>query len=713
MMAWRVLLALTVALAAAACGNAGNTKEELPHARHLQQFLPPLPIVVPLPPFLTGNDGFGSFGGSGSQGSHRGSTSLQANSSANGNCTATWAGVLASQPDLFFLSSALSLTGFGDQLPSPNLPVTVFAPTNNAILGLLNYLNLGLLDLLQFQSKLPGLLLYAVALGGYSGDALLQRGSISTLLSQAENKPYNLNFTLDPVNNHRLLVTGVDPNIRAVTQRALKVCNSYLYVLDAVLLPAQNNRLSAIPEVNATFLQALANLGNPSSSSSSSTSGSVGNITDPSCQTTFLQQAQQTPGLDFLVQAILRGNLLLPAAGSGATSFAPNNAAFTDMLQTLNLTIVDALNLGDKLQSILYYHFLPQAYNASQLAALGSSNTDLGVSTGTPYNVTFGRSATGQVQVTGQYPNNTANILNATTICNSQVYIVDKVLLPANATQFIPSPGNGLVIANSSASSNASAALFPGLSIGSNATRAHGRCQQAFLDAATQHNLTFLVQGTEAGNLVNGLPNFARPTTVLAPINSAFYNILTGTDFGLAQLAQSGSRLKSVLLYHMMPGGAFSLDQLANAGNVTTLLGQDLNTSYPLQFGKNSTGDVVVSGLHTNNTANILGSFPVCNSTVYITDLVLLPADSLQGIPQAPAVQSPTRAGRSRAAAAPMVAPAVAPAAAPKTGPVAAQSVSAASAPAAAAQTGPASAQGTGQAATGFTAVGTRNFGRR
>ncbi len=51
------------------------------------------------------------------------------------------AGVLASQPDLFFLSSALSLTGFGDQLPSPNLPVTVFAPTNNAILGLLNYLS--------------------------------------------------------------------------------------------------------------------------------------------------------------------------------------------------------------------------------------------------------------------------------------------------------------------------------------------------------------------------------------------------------------------------------------------------------------------------------------------------------------------------------------------------------------------------------------------
>ena len=45
-----------------------------------------------------------------------------------------------------------------------------------------------------------------------------------------------------------------------------------------------------------------------------------------------------------------------------------------------------------------------------------------------------------------------------------------------------------------------------------------------------QLNYTSLcVQATEAGNLVNGLPNFARPTTALAPVNSAFYNILTGT----------------------------------------------------------------------------------------------------------------------------------------------------------------------------------------
>ena len=53
-----------------------------------------------------------------------------------------------------------------------------------------------------------------------------------------------------------------------------------------------------------------------------------------SCNATFLQQAQSTPGMDYLVQAIQRGNLVLPAAGSGVTSFAPNNAAFTDFLRT-------------------------------------------------------------------------------------------------------------------------------------------------------------------------------------------------------------------------------------------------------------------------------------------------------------------------------------------------------------------------------------------
>ena len=76
----------------------------------------------------------------------------------------------------------------------------------------------------------------------------------------------------------QLVITGVNPDTQAVTLRALKVCNSYMYVLDQVLLPTRSNGLSTIPDVNATFLQALASLGNTNASSSNT---SVGSITDP------------------------------------------------------------------------------------------------------------------------------------------------------------------------------------------------------------------------------------------------------------------------------------------------------------------------------------------------------------------------------------------------------------------------------------------------
>ena len=62
-----------------------------------------------------------------------------------------------------------------------------------------------------------------------------------------------------------------------------------------------------------------------------------------------------------------------------------------------DLTIMDALNLGPKLQSALYYHFLPQAYSSAQLVAARTLNTDLGVSVGTPYNLTFAQAPGGPV----------------------------------------------------------------------------------------------------------------------------------------------------------------------------------------------------------------------------------------------------------------------------------------------------------------------------
>ena len=67
--------------------------------------------------------------------------------------------------------------------------------------------DLGLLDLMRMQAKLPGLLLYSVLIGGYDGNALLQRGSVGSLLGPATGHAgnYSLNFTRDPYDPTRVI----------------------------------------------------------------------------------------------------------------------------------------------------------------------------------------------------------------------------------------------------------------------------------------------------------------------------------------------------------------------------------------------------------------------------------------------------------------------------------------------------------------------------
>ena len=98
--------------------------------------------------------------------------------------------------------------------------------------------------------------------------------------------------------------------------------------------------------------------------------------------------------------------------------------------------------------------------------------------------------------MSGNYPNNTATVLNSTNVCNSIVHVVDQVLLPTASLATVPAPGNGLNKSAATAVSSAApaAALFPGLFLGGAAGNATNACSQAFLDAASQRNLSFLVQ---------------------------------------------------------------------------------------------------------------------------------------------------------------------------------------------------------------------------
>ncbi len=58
-----------------------------------------------------------------------------------------------------------------------------------------------------------------------------------------------------------------------------QVCQSYIYIIDEILLPTRNNTLASVPAVNTTFLQSL--IGAGANAAPASGASGVGTITDP------------------------------------------------------------------------------------------------------------------------------------------------------------------------------------------------------------------------------------------------------------------------------------------------------------------------------------------------------------------------------------------------------------------------------------------------
>lgn len=59
-------------------------------------------------------------------------------------CNTSFTQAIANEGNLLFLSSTIRLAGFTAKLPDPNIGITVFAPTNDAMWKLLTAMNLGM-----------------------------------------------------------------------------------------------------------------------------------------------------------------------------------------------------------------------------------------------------------------------------------------------------------------------------------------------------------------------------------------------------------------------------------------------------------------------------------------------------------------------------------------------------------------------------------------
>lgn len=84
----------------------------------------------------------------------------------------------------------------------------------------------------------------------------------------------------------------------------------------------------------------------------------------PPCAGSPLQVAERTPDLSILVLALRAANLTGPPLSSRTTNltlFAPTNAAFSALLEKLNITSTALLSLANRplLTSVLLYHVVP------------------------------------------------------------------------------------------------------------------------------------------------------------------------------------------------------------------------------------------------------------------------------------------------------------------------------------------------------------------
>ncbi len=285
-------------------------------------------------------------------------------------------------------------------------PFTVFAPTNDAFVALLNALGDDYNSLDDFDTEaeinlLRNILLYHVIPANVLA-ADLAAGNVGTALTDnsIEVIASGNTFVIGDASSTNANITGTD----------ILASNGVAHTIDKVLLPQE-----AID-----FVTALNN-------------GTLVNIvvnTDP---------------LSILEAAVIKTGLVDTLNGAGPfTVFAPTNDAFVALLNALgdDYNSLDDFNTTaeiDLLRNILLYHVIPANVFAADLAAgnVGTALADNSIEV----------IASGNTFVIGDASSTNANITGTDILAtNGVAHTIDKVLLPQEAIDFVTALNNGTLV---------------------------------------------------------------------------------------------------------------------------------------------------------------------------------------------------------------------------------------------------------------------------
>jgi transforming growth factor-beta-induced protein len=256
------------------------------------------------------------------------------------------------------LVAALTKTDLVETLSGEG-PFTVFAPTDDAFAALLAKLGISAEDLLN-SPDLKDILLYHVVTGKATAADVVKLDKVTTLNGK--------DVTLE-VKDGNVILNG---SIKVIITDIM-ASNGVVHVIDGVLLPPK----PSIVEI------------------------AVGN-----------------PDFSTLVAALTKADLVGALSAEGPfTVFAPTNAAFENLADSLGVEVADLLELPN-LADILLYHVASGAVKAEEAVSLGSIKTLQGASVHVSVNK-------GDVFI------NHSKVVRADIeASNGFVHVIDAVLMP-------------------------------------------------------------------------------------------------------------------------------------------------------------------------------------------------------------------------------------------------------------------------------------------
>ena len=229
--------------------------------------------------------------------------------------------IAASFDKFNILVQAVNIAGLTDDLSDPDGEFTVFAPTNEAFVQLINELDVSVDDILRLPN-LKDVLLYHVLNEKVLTSELANRESVTTLKS--DKQTVNIN---DGLSNIELFDQQSDESNIGLADVQAK--NGVAHVIDRVLIPL----FDSVYQVATLF-----------------------------------------DDYSILVTLVQKAGLVDELTGRGDfTVFAPNNNAFYKLIDELRVEIEDIINLPI-LEQVLFYHIIGDYLLAKDLANRDGQN---------------------------------------------------------------------------------------------------------------------------------------------------------------------------------------------------------------------------------------------------------------------------------------------------------------------------------------------------